>query len=246
MTQEVPAPIPLQASKAADGTLSVPAAHEIRNALQSMMGLLYLLEKEATLTPQGTLYLDAVRTELSRGAEIARQTLSSYRAKPSEMLDLAALVDSVLALYKSRIAAKHIAINRRYRFAGTILLRASKMRELFANLFLNAIDALPEKNGGTITIRISKGCEWGAQLRNGVRVLIADSGSGIKPRNLSRIFEPFYTTKGTEGSGMGLSIVQEIVQEHGGSLRVRSSVRTGSRGTVFSIFLPFRIVETRP
>jgi signal transduction histidine kinase len=100
-------------------------------------------------------------------------------------------------------------------------------------------------DGGTLTIRIAEGRDWGLKIR-GVRVLVADNGSGIMRKHLPRVFEPFFTTKGAEGNGIGLSIVQEIVQEHGGILRVRSSVRREASGTVFSIFLPHGIRERDP
>ena len=78
----------------------------------------------------------------------------------------------------------------------------------------------------------------GGRQRCGLRVTFADSGCGIENENMSRILEPFFTTKGTGGNGLGLSLVQDVVQEHGGSLRVRSSTAPGRSGSVFAMFLP--------
>jgi signal transduction histidine kinase len=78
-----------------------------------------------------------------------------------------------------------------------------------------------------------------------VRVTVADNGSGIALENPSRIFEPFFATKGTEGSGVGLSLVRDVVGRHDGLLRVRSSTRSGRSGTVFAVFLPAQTNDLR-
>ncbi len=105
-----------------------------------------------------------------------------------------------------------------------------------ANLLLNSADAMP--NGGKIYARIVPGHEWKGDFKRGVRLTFADTGSGIAAKNLARIWDPFFTTKGSAGNGIGLSLVKNTVQKHHGVLRVRSSTRTGHSGTVFSVFLP--------
>lgn len=234
---------PLQKHRRATGQkLSVSAAHEINNPIDSVVNLLYLLEREATFTPQGVRYLFTIREEMDRIAQIARKTLEDYRTKDKpQQISLGHLVDDVLGLYRSRLESKSIAVHRQYRFDGTIAVHADRMREVFANLFLNAVDAMTV--GGKMTIRMSQGREWRGQKRRGLSVVVADNGEGIRPGHVRRIFEPFFTTKGTDGSGMGLSIVQEIVRQHQGVLRVRSSIRRGTSGTVFSIFLPLPATE---
>lgn len=209
-----------------------------------MVNLLYLLEQEATFTPQGLRYLFTIREEMDRIAQIARKTLADCRAKDkAQQISLGTLVNEVLGLYHSRLESKSITVQRQYRFDGTIALHGDKMRELFANLFLNAVDAMAV--GGKMTIRIAEGREWGGQARRGLRVVVADNGNGIRPGHMRRIFEPFFTTKGADGSGMGLSIVQEIVRQHQGVLRVRSSVGRGRSGTVFSIFFTHSLIDQR-
>jgi signal transduction histidine kinase len=107
---------------------------------------------------------------------------------------------------------------------------------MLSNLLLNAAAATPA--GGTLYARVSRAHEWSRKDRHGLRVTVADNGSGIAADNLSRIFEPFFSTKGSAGSGMGLSLVRDVVRRHDGLLRVRSSTQPGRSGTVFTVFLP--------
>jgi signal transduction histidine kinase len=91
---------------------------------------------------------------------------------------------------------------------------------------------------------VEAGREW-SDGRTGVRITVADNGSGIPSENLGRIFEPFYTTKKDAGTGLGLWVSRGIVQKHGGSIRVRSRVDGQRRGTVFSVFLPYKQAARR-
>lgn len=93
--------------------------------------------------------------------------------------------------------------------------------------------------GGQLHARISAARKWSGRQRYGLRVTFADNGCGIAAENLHRIMEPFFTTKGPGGSGLGLAIiVKDVVQEHGGTLRVRSSTIPGRSGSIFALFLP--------
>src|SRR5262249_45010617 len=113
---------------------------------------------------------------------------------------------------------------------------AGELRQLFSNLILNALDALEE--GGQLTLRVARGHEWANGGKKGVRVTIVDNGGRISRSDLPRIFEPFYSTKGDAGTGLGLWLSHNIVRKHEGSIRVRSRTTAGSSGTVFSVFLP--------
>jgi signal transduction histidine kinase len=110
------------------------------------------------------------------------------------------------------------------------------MRQVFSNLLLNAVDAMPD--GGTLCAKISKTHEWCGQERKGLRITIADTGSGIPTDILSRVREPFFTTKGAFGNGMGLAVVHDIVTQHDGYMKIRSSTKEGKSGSVFNIFIP--------
>ena len=149
---------------------------------------------------------------------------------------MAALLSSVLELHKPKFARHNVSASTRNDDDATAVIYPEQMRQVFSNLLLNAIDAMPK--GGKVFARISKTQEWCGKERSGVRITIADTGSGIAADILSRVREPFFTTKGAYGNGMGLAIVQEIITHHQGRLKIRSSTRSGKSGSVFSIFLP--------
>jgi signal transduction histidine kinase len=121
---------------------------------------------------------------------------------------------------------------------------------LLATLLVNAVDAM--EDGGTLQVGVTSARNW-SDGREGVRITVADNGSGIPHDDLTQIFEPFYTTKKDTGTGLGLWVSRGIVQKHGGSIRVRSRAEhTNGRGaavrgtgTVFWIFLPQRHGITR-
>ena len=110
---------------------------------------------------------------------------------------------------------------------------AGELRQVFANLVANAIDALP--HGGRLAVRVASG---GHNGRRGMRITIADNGTGIAAENRHNIFEPFFTTKQDVGTGLGLWVAQELVAKYRGQLRVRSRTGAGRSGTVFTVFLP--------
>jgi two-component system CheB/CheR fusion protein len=213
------------------------AAHEINNPLEAIASLIYVLENEGTLSDKEREYLAIIKGEVGRIAEIAQQSLANYRKTPvRENIAVAEVIESVLDLYKPKFEAKGIAVIRENQFRGNIRAHSRQIREVFANLFLNATDAM--NSHGRLRIRISEAREWSGQQRCGVRILVADNGRGIAPKHLDKIFEPSFTTKGERGNGIGLSVVQDVIRVHRGTIRVRSSVREGRSGTIFSIFLP--------
>ena len=217
--------------------LPAAAAHEINNPLEAIASLIYLLENETTLSDKGREYLAVIKGEVGRIAEIAQQSLAKYRqAHARENVDVAEVLDSVLDLYKAKFQAKQVTVIKEYQFRGPIRAHSREIREVFANLFLNAIDAM--NSHGRLRIRISEAQECSGQQRYGVRILVADNGHGIAPKHLNQIFEPTFTTKGERGNGIGLSVVRDMIRDHRGTIRVRSSVRRGRSGTIFSVFLP--------
>jgi PAS domain S-box-containing protein len=222
------------------GRLAASIAHEINNPLEAVLNLLYLARHDP---PQAEQYLAMAEEEVGRVARLAQQTLGFVRdtSSPGRM-DPANIMDEVLQLYSRKLESKNIRIVRRYRGSSQISGYSGEVRQLLANLLVNAIDAMPE--GGSLQVRVTAGRRW-SDARGGVRVTVADNGSGIPPENLRRIFEPFYTTKKDAGTGLGLWVSRGIVQKHGGSMRVRSRSDGGRTGTVFSIFLPNAYPATR-
>jgi signal transduction histidine kinase len=109
-----------------------------------------------------------------------------------------------------------------------------ELRQVFSNLLANSLDAMDQE--GTIKLRVSKStCVNSNQPR--IRITVADNGKGIDTATLPRIFEPLFTTKEATGAGLGLWVSKQLIEKHGGAIRVRSSTREPRRGTVFSVFL---------
>jgi two-component system CheB/CheR fusion protein len=210
-------------------------AHEINNPLEALHQLHYLIEKEGTLKDKGRQYLAMAHDEVQRISKILHAAMELRDSGAPEDTDVPELLRSVLNFYHSRFESQGISVNTRYRGSAYILGYPHQLRQLYANLLLNAADAMPR--GGKIYARVTPAYEW-KDHRRGLRLTFADTGSGIAAKNLPRIWDPFFTTKGAAGNGIGLSLVKNTVQKHHGVLRVRSSTKAGHSGTVFSIFLP--------
>jgi signal transduction histidine kinase len=211
-------------------------AHEINNPLEALHQLHYLIEKEGTPTEKGRQYLALAQDEVHRISQILHAAMELRDSGDPEDTDVPELLRSVLNFYQSRFDSQHISVNTRYRSGAHLLAYPHQLRQMCANLLLNAADAMP--SGGKIYARIAPAHEWRDDHKRGLRLTFADTGSGIAAKNLSRMWDPFFTTKGAAGNGIGLSLVRNTVQKHHGVLRVRSSTKAGHSGTVFSIFLP--------
>ncbi len=224
---------------AATGRLAAAIAHEINNPLESVTNLAYLLSIDTSLNGTARRYAELMLQEISRANEITKQTLAYYRdtGKPAEVR-LSELLDNVLELNRPRIRNKRLNVEREYETDLKVFGLAAEIRQVIANLLLNAMDAVRE--GGTIRVRLGRDS---ADAHHRVRLSIADNGHGIDPQARGRIFEPFFTTKGNQGNGLGLWVSKGIVEKHGGKILLRS-VR--DRGTVFSIILPVLQGEDQP
>jgi signal transduction histidine kinase len=215
------------------GRLAVSIAHEINNPLEAVINLLYLARHDPANTQQ---YLTMAEEEVGRIAHLAQQTLGFVRDTSSPgWMDPAIIMDEVLQLYSRKLESRRIRVTRRYRNSGQISGYAGELRQLLANLLVNAIDAMAE--GGSLQVRVAGGRQW-PDGREGIRITVADNGSGIPRESLQRIFEPFYTTKKDAGTGLGLWVSRGIVQKHGGLIRVRSRAEGPATGTVFTVFMP--------
>ncbi len=226
---------------AATGRLAASIAHEINNPLEAVANLLYLAKRRPS---EATKYVNAAEQELDRIAEITRHTLGFYRdASTAVELDVAEVVDGVLALYARKLQFKRIQLKKRLSGSATIVGFPGEVRQIVANLVANAIDAV--NVAGCLSIKVSRSREWGAAHRRGVRVTVIDNGSGIEAEKMKKIFEPFYTTKKDVGTGLGLWLTQNLVRKHHGTIRVRSTSHKQRSGTAFSIFLPFELVQDK-
>jgi len=219
---------------AAAGRIAGTLAHEINNPLSAVTNLLFLLQNSG-LDPAHQHYVDLAASELARVSRIARNTLSFYREAASPVpVHISEVLDSVLELYQQQISAKALQINKRYGSDSEVHQFPGELRQVFSNLIINAIDALPQNGELMVAIRPRRSKEG---TLKGVSVFIADRGAGIPKEHRERLFEPFFTTKGEKGTGLGLWITHGIVQKQGGHIRVRSSSKPGNSFTVFSVFV---------
>jgi PAS domain S-box-containing protein len=222
---------------AATGRLAASIAHEINNPLEAVQNALYLLQKEFGEDATKRPYLDIAARETQRMSRILRQMLGFYRQQEAMAeTDLNALVEEAGGLVSKRLRERGVQIASQLD-PGLPRIRASadQLKQVLLNLLLNAADSMPK--GGTITVATMAGAGAETELfgRDAVQIQVRDTGDGIPDEVLARIFEPFFSTKTGKGTGLGLWVSQSIVQNHGGTMRVRSRV---GRGTTFMITLP--------
>ncbi len=225
---------------AATGRLAASIAHEINNPLAAVTNVLYILRTRKDMPKTALDFVRTAEQELARVAHITKQTLAFYREVSTPVLtSVPSLLDEVLSVYGRNIEEKHVTILRRYGNVEELRAFPGELRQVFSNLVLNALEAVP--SAGTVAVRIRR--DRASKLQPGIRITVADDGPGIALENLSRIFEPFFTTKDSKGTGLGLWVSQGIIQKHGGTLRVRSMVQGANHGTCFTVFLPFAVFE---
>ena len=169
-------------------------------------------------------------------SQIVNQTLRFHRQSTGPRLITAdELIGSVVALYQGRLLNSEIEVVYRYRKPDAFSCYDGDIRQVLNNLVGNAIDSM--RFGGRLIFSARNATQLRTGIK-GVRITVADTGHGMCPAVRSRIFDAFYTTKGNNGTGLGLWISQGIVEKHRGSLAVKSSDRPGKTGTAFSLFLP--------
>jgi PAS domain S-box-containing protein len=222
---------------AAAGSMAAALAHEINNPLASVTNAIYLALQDPGLTPTTRQYLKVADRELNRVAQIAAHSLRFHQQSDSaRSARLGDLLDSVATLYLDRIHILAIDLVRDYRTDAELICRVDDMRQAFAQLIGNALDAMPR--GGRLRIRIRPSRSWDQAGASGFRIVVADTGNGIAPDFLPHVFDAFTTTKKPIGTGLGLWVVDDIVRKHRGRISIRSSVDSRRHGTVVSVFLP--------
>jgi len=221
---------------AAAGRLAASIAHEINNPLEAVTNCLYLLQR-THLEDHAKEYIRLAQNELDRVVHITTQTLRFYRqnTRPVEV-NLEELFETVLALYEIRMRAHNIVALRDFRATSPVVANDGEIRQVLANLVSNAIDAMMQQENGRLLLRTRESRHWSTG-REGVAITVADNGGGMSPAVMRRIFEPFFSTKGITGTGLGLWVSREIILKHHGTIRLRSRVNP-PHGTVFRVFLP--------
>lgn len=228
---------------AATGRLAASIAHEINNPLEAVTNCLYLM-RQTELNDTALHYLEMAQQELDRVIHISTQTLRFYRQNTRpQQTDVHELLETVVALYERRMRSLGIECTCEFPALPRITVYDGEIRQIFSNLIGNAVDAM-QLSGGRLTLRTAQARDW-KQDREGIAITVADNGTGIDRRTMKRIFEPFFSTKGTTGTGLGLWVSREILAKHQGTIHVRSHVPRhdgGSDGwTVFRVFLPFSL-----
>jgi len=210
------------------GKFAATVAHEINNPLEAVTNLIYLASRDGAATPSILKYLNLADAELQRVAHITKQTLGFYRetTAPSRF-SISELLEELLTLFAGRLRSKELNVERAYGPDLVVTAVRGEIRQIFANLLVNAIDASP--HGGILQISL------GTSGNEGV-IQFSDAGPGIPEKDLGKIFEPFFTTKKDVGTGLGLWVAKDLAEKNGGAI----SVRTGGniKGANFEVKLP--------
>ena len=213
-------------------------AHEINNPLAAIANLVFLLAPLQT-SPEARAYIATIEDQFRGLSRITAHALKFHRDgnKPAEF-KLDAVLREVSDFYRLQAERQGVIFRERIETDGAILAFRGEIVQVATNLLLNALDATPA--GGQIIIHLYPAPGWLCEVHAsyGYCLSIADTGSGIAPRDRGRIYQPFFTTKGERGTGLGLWVSAGIVDRIGGSIRVWSTSRPGRSGTCFSIFLP--------
>jgi PAS domain S-box-containing protein len=223
------------------GRLAASIAHEIHNPLDSVANLHYLLEHEPNAAKRAD-YLNLAQQELKRTLQISRTLLNLYREPNAPVnVDLKELLESVLLLLHRRLDTQSITVENN--FDGIFIVEGfpAELRQVFTNLITNAADATGPN--GTMLIRMH-GVQADEFRGSGVIVEILDSGPGVSGQNEQKLFQPFFTTKGEQGTGLGLWVSQGIVQKHGGTIRLTNSIDPVFHGACVRVYLPAQTLAT--
>jgi PAS domain S-box-containing protein len=224
---------------ATTGRLAATIAHEIHNPLDAVGNLLFLICQDTKEERTGE-YASMASSELARVTQLTQQMLGFQREATRPLpVKIGEILENVVALYDRKIKTAGIHLEQQIHGDVRIIALPGELRQIFANLLGNAIEAVGSRRG-TIAIRA-----YPSQDRRrgvpGICVVVADNGPGIPAEVRGKIFEPFFTTKGESGTGLGLWITSDILRKYDGTMRLRSCTRPERSGTCFSIFLPFQI-----
>ena len=216
--------------RAVAGQLALEMIHEIKNPLEALGHLVFLTLAESRDHEQVEKYMRMAQEQMETLRHVASQTLGFARPVSTlKEIEALALADAALRIHQRTIDEKRIHLVRELPDDVRAHVYTGEMLQVLSNLIVNALDALP--SGGTLRLRVREGVDR-------LYFVIADNGHGIPAENLSRLFQPFFSTKGERGNGFGLALTRRIVERHRGTIGIRSSVRPGRSGTVIRIAIP--------
>ncbi|MGA2852380.1 MAG: ATP-binding protein [Terracidiphilus sp.] len=215
----------------AAGRLAASIAHEINNPLEAVTNLLFLAKMDQAMPENSKALLDMADKELKRLSHIAARSLKFYRQRTAPTsTSMEELLESVIFFHETTIRARSIDLDRRYRKAPLVYCYPGEVQQVITNLLGNALDAVESHGRMAVAVRPAQDRSG----REGVVVTVADNGCGMSEATLDRLFQPFATTKGEQGTGLGLWVSKGILDKHRARIAVRSKP---GRGTVFRFFL---------
>ena len=228
-----------QEKLAVAGRLAATIAHEIHNPLDSVSNLLYLMRNGAS-EEERTQFMNMAEQELARVTHISRAMLGLYReSKAPVLVDLKEMLQEILLLMERRFIELGVGVFTNFPVGISVAAFPAELRQVFTNLITNAAEAAGY--GGEVRIAITPqragANALGQKIPAGATVVISDDGAGIPEEIQPQLFQPFFTTKGEQGTGLGLWVSRGIVNKHGGSLILTSDTSTENHGTVASVFL---------
>ncbi len=221
------------------GRLAATIAHEIHNPLDSVSNLLFLMDGEST-QEESKQFLQLAKQEITRVTQISRAMLSLYReAKAPIAIDLKEMLESILLLMDRRFATLNVAVQPDLSADLVVHGFPAELRQVFTNLLTNAAEASdPQTVIHVRAIPCPAGVNDGGLRREaGALVTIADHGPGIAEEIKATLFQPFHTTKGERGTGLGLWVCRGIVNKHGGTIHLESDYDPVHHGTTVRVFL---------
>ncbi len=227
---------------AVTGRLAASIAHEIHNPLDSVINILYLISRGSS--PEETKqFLEMAQQELARVTQISRSMLSLYRESSAPVdVNMKEAIDGTLLLLDHRISNLHSMVSVDVPEDLSVSGYPAELRQVFTNLVVNAVEAAGAD--GRVEISgsyVPPGNTFdGARQTDGVLIEIADNGAGISESASEKLFQPFFSTKGEQGTGLGLWVSRGIVRKHGGVIELES--RAGAPGAVARVFLATRPV----
>ena len=216
------------------GELATGLAHEIRNPLAGIAGVIEIVGRDLPATSPARAVVKDVRLEITRISRTLTDLLETARPRRPEILrsNLNTTVEHAVMLARQQVLSKPIKIELQQEpDLPEVEHDSGQMHQVLLSLLLNAVQAMD----GAGTVHVEMG-----SLVGYASVVVSDTGRGISPQNLPNIFRPFYTTRG-DGTGLGLSLAQRIVEDHHGRIEVSSVVGNGSR---FTVLLPFQMSTT--
>ncbi len=222
---------------AAVGNMASSVAHEINNPLQSVTNLLFMVTLAEGDAERGE-YLRMAQEELTRVTQIVTQTLRfHHQLNHAATIRLSEITDSILLLYRTRLTHAGAMVEVRDRQTVPLLCYVDDVRQVVASLVANARDALASQKYGLLRIRLADGRDQTTGKR-GTVLTVADTGSGFAPEIFARLYQPFNTSKGIGGTGLGLWVAKGVLDKHGATIRLRTRSVGAHTGTVVRIFFP--------